>query len=92
MGTPIQSKRCTIELHLSFLRLGHNRSAVTDRAYATETVDLDSIPRPVKTNDVEAGNSGRGEISWKRKKGTASTLTVHIEVKNLNVVQIFENI
>ena len=33
-----------------------------------------------------------GSRSWKRKKGTVSTLTIHIERQNLNVVHFLKNI
>ena len=42
--------------------------------------------RDVKAEVVEAANySG----SWKRLKGTAFTLAIHIACQNLNVVQFF---
>ena len=45
------------------------------------------------SRDVEA-EAGSGKFSWKRKleavKGYASTLAIHIERQNLNVVQFLE--
>ena len=44
--------------------------------------------RKLEVEVIEAANF-RGSGSWKPLKGSASTLTIHIERQNLNVVQCF---